>query len=80
MSAERDPLGPLARRNHPRLATLLLAGAVLVGAGGLLWVTEGPLGHGLGRTGLRLATLGGIVFAFAVSGVIAFVVFEQGFD
>ena len=80
MSAGADAPGPLARRDHPRLAALLVAGAVLAVSGALLWTTEGPLGHGLGRAGLRLATLGGIVFAFAASGALAFAVFERGFD
>lgn len=79
MSAGADAFGPLARRDHPRLAALLLAGAVLALVGVLLWATDGPLGHGLGRAGLRLATLGAIVFAFAASGVLAFAVFERGF-
>lgn len=80
MSADRDPLGPLARREHPRLAALVLLGAALGVVGGLLWLTAGPLGHGLGRAGLRLATLGVVVFAFAASGALAFAVFERGFD
>ncbi len=79
MSASLDALGPLAERDHPRLALLLLVGAAAGLLGAALWLTAGPLGHGFGTAGFRLAALGLIVFAFGASGVIAFAVFERGF-
>lgn len=80
MSRNSDALGWFVGRDHPRLTLLALAGVGLGLLGGLLWFTAAPVGHGLGTLGRRIATLGGIVFAFAASGIVAFAVFERGFD
>lgn len=72
--------GRVAGRDHPRLTLLALASVGLGLLGGLLWITAAPVGHDLGTLGRRLAMLGGIVFAFASSGVVAFAIFERGFD
>lgn len=79
MSPNPDTLGWLAGRGHPRIILVALAGAALGLFGGSLWLTSDPVGHGLGTLGLRLATLGVITLAFAVSGLVAFAVFERGF-
>lgn len=79
MSRNHGALGWFAGRSHPRLVLLALAGAALGSFGGLLWLTAGPAGDRLGTPGLRLAALGGIVFAFAASGLVAFAVFDRRF-
>lgn len=75
-----DRLDRRARRDRPRLSLLLALGAALGLLGVGVWLSAGPLGHDLGTAGLRVATVGLIVFVFAASGVIAFAVFERGFD
>lgn len=75
-----DPAGRLARRRHPRLATIALVGAVLAIAGLAGWLTAGPLGHPYGTDGLRAAFIGLLGFFFGASGYLAFAVFERGFD
>lgn len=74
------PLARLARFAHPRLVLLVLVGVALGLVGLVLVLTAGPTGHGLRLVGLRLAGLGGLVFAFGGSGLVAFFVFERGFD
>lgn len=80
MSRNSAAFGWILGRGHPRLTLLALAGVGLGLLGGLLWLTAAPVGHGLGTLGRRLATIGGLVFAFAASGIFAFAVFERGFD
>ncbi len=55
-------------------------GALLGAVDGLVWFTSGLFGNGLGRVGLRVVTLGFVVFAFGASGRRASAVFERGYD
>lgn len=80
MSRHPDGSTWFARRGHPRLVRLMIGGFALGLAGGSLWLSADPLGHGLGRIGLRVTLLSVIVVAFAGSGIIAFEAFERGFD
>lgn len=74
MSERPDPIGWFARRAYPRLAALVVLGAAVALAGGLLALVGG------GTLGLRLAALGTLVFAFGGSGYVAFSVFDRGFE
>ena len=69
------PLGDwLAARRAPRLAIILVLGALVVVAGAVLALT------GSGSLGTRLLILGAIVFFFGASGYVAIAVFSRGFD
>lgn len=74
------PVDWLARRDHPRLTVIALVGAGLAVLGGVVWLTVPPANQGVKLRGLRLASLGLIAFTFAVSGLIAFAIFERRFD
>lgn len=76
MTASDDWLDRLARRRHPRLAVLVLAG----GAVGLTGAVLALAGIGLETLGLRLGVIGAIAFLLGASGYVAFAVFERGFD
>lgn len=68
----------LGRFRHPRLVVLVVAGT-LVGLVGTLLALLGPA-SGFASFGPRLAILGAIVLLFGASGMLAFAVFERGFD
>lgn len=73
-----SPAGPmgdwLAARRAPRLAIVVLLGALLVAAGAVLALA------GTGPLGTRVLILGAIVLLFGASGYVSVTVFSRGFE
>jgi len=76
MSGDPGVLGWFSRRAFPRLAALVVLGAVVAIVGTvLLLVGSGDGGRAM--LGFRLALVGYLVFLFGASGYLAFSLFER---
>ena len=71
-------VGRLSRFRHPRLVVLVAAGAVVGLVGSILVLVDPATVDN--TLGLRLTTLGYLVFLVGASGYLAFAVFERGLD